>query len=84
MFEQTVPGAVVPFGFRASRYVDISDLIDKKIDALRQHKSQLDRNGKSWLDAIKGRAAFRGYEINVDYAEAFDVVKELHKIGEIH
>ena len=79
-FEQIIPGGVAPYGFRASRYSDISDVIDKKINCLKEHKSQVEKYGKRWLEAIKGRAAWRGYQIHVDYAEAFDVAKELLKI----
>jgi hypothetical protein len=28
-----------------------------------------------WVDAVVGRALYRGYQINAKYAEAFEVVK---------
>jgi LmbE family N-acetylglucosaminyl deacetylase len=82
MYEQTIPGGVVPYSFRAARYVDISSVIDKKIESVLQHTSQVQKNGSRWLQGIRGRAAFRGFQIDVDYAEAFEVVKEIHQIVE--
>jgi LmbE family N-acetylglucosaminyl deacetylase len=76
MYEQIIPGGIVPFSFRAQSFVDISEAIDTKLSSVMDHKSQVDRNGDTWMDAIRGRASFRGYQINVNYAEAFEVVKE--------
>lgn len=78
MFEQTIPGGITPYGFRAQKYIDISDTFDKKIKSLDAHKSQIDRNNIKWLTyGLKGRAMFRGYQVGVNYAEAFEVVKEV-------
>jgi LmbE family N-acetylglucosaminyl deacetylase len=77
MYEQTLPGGIVPDLFNAQMYVDISDTIEKKIKSIEAHRSQQEISGEFWLHGIKGRAMFRGSQINVKYAEAFQVVKEL-------
>jgi len=80
MYEQTIPGGIVPYGFRAQSFVDISEVIDTKIDSIMAHESQVGTNGEWWIYGVKGRAMYRGYQINVKYAEAFEVVKEIKKI----
>lgn len=80
MYEQTIPGGIVPYGFKPQVFIDISDVIDTKIKSVLAHKSQVKKNGNWWEYGIRGRAMYRGYQINVKYAEAFEVVKEIKKI----
>ena len=80
MYEQTIPGGIVPYGFKPQVFVDITDVIEKKIESIRMHKSQLKVNGDWWIYGARGRAGYRGYQINVKYAEAFEVVRHLEKI----
>jgi LmbE family N-acetylglucosaminyl deacetylase len=77
MYEQTIPGGIVPGGFKAQSFVDISDFIDQKIASIQAHQSQHELNGELWLQGVKGRAMYRGYQMNVAYAEAFEVIKEI-------
>lgn len=77
MYEQTLPGGIVADSFNAQLYIDISDTMDKKIKSIQAHGSQHGKNGNLWLGGIQGRAMFRGYQINVKYAEAFQVVKRI-------
>ncbi len=77
MYEQTIPGGIVPGGFKAQSFVDISDFIETKIQSILAHESQIDANGNWWLQGVKGRAMYRGYQVNVQHAEAFEVVKEI-------
>lgn len=79
MYEQTIPGGVVPGnGFKAQSFVDISPFIDRKCQSILVHQSQIEQNGGDWwLDGVRGRAMYRGYQMNVRYAEAFEVVKEI-------
>lgn len=77
MYEQTLPGGIAPDSFSAQVYIDISDTFDRKIKSIQAHESQHKRNGNLWLHGIQGRAMFRGGQINVNYAEAFQVVKQL-------
>ncbi len=80
MYEQIIPGGIVPYGFRAQSFVDITEAIDKKMKSIKALKSQLKINGEWWLYGIKGRAMSRGYQVNVNYAEAFEVVRQINKI----
>ncbi len=80
MYEQTIPGGIVPYGFKAQMFVDISDVIDIKTNSIMAHKSQVELNDEWWLYGVKGRAMYRGYQINTKYAEAFEVVKEIKEI----
>lgn len=78
MYEQTIPGGVVPAGFRAQSFVDISDFIDRKTQSILVHRTQMELNGGDWwLEGLRGRAMYRGYQMNVRFAEAFQVVKEI-------
>jgi N-acetylglucosamine malate deacetylase 1 len=77
MYEQTIPGGIVPAGFKAQSFVDVSDFIDLKLASILAHKSQMEANGDWWLQGVKGRAMYRGYQIHTKYAEAFEVVKEI-------
>lgn len=77
MYEQTIPGGIVPGGFKAQSFVDVSAYIDQKIESIRAHESQHELNGDLWLQGVRGRASYRGFQINVAYAEAFEVIKEI-------
>ncbi|MDD5510986.1 MAG: PIG-L family deacetylase [Dehalococcoidales bacterium] len=80
MYEQTIPGGIVPYGFMLQSFVDISEVIDLKIDSISEHKSQVKLNGEWWLYGIRGRAMYHGYQINVKFSEAFEVVREIKQI----
>ena len=62
-------------GFIPQEYVDISEVMDIKIEMLSQHKSQLEymkeRDGLDFLDCMKTAAKYRGYQCGVEYAEGF-------------
>lgn len=79
MFEQVLPGGIVPYTFRAQKIVDISLYINQKTQALKAHKSQYKKNRYNWVAGVKGRASQWGYMIGVKYAEAFEVVKIIDK-----
>jgi LmbE family N-acetylglucosaminyl deacetylase len=55
-------------------YVDVTKTISQKIEALKLYKSQKEKRFLE-TEAIEGLAKFRGYQISVPYAEAFEVVK---------
>lgn len=61
--------------FLPEEYVDISDVIDTKIEMLSQHKSQIkfmkESNGMDFVDYMRTAAKYRGYQCGVDYAEGF-------------
>jgi LmbE family N-acetylglucosaminyl deacetylase len=75
MYEQTIPGGIVPWGFRAQSYVDVTSTMPMKMESIAMHKSQVRANGDLWVQGVRGRAMYRGYQMNVEYAEAFEVIK---------
>lgn len=75
MYETTIPGGITENSFRPQLFVDISDTLDTKKNALECFESQFVRCGEIWIPAIIGRCSYRGYQIKSKYAEAFEVVK---------
>jgi LmbE family N-acetylglucosaminyl deacetylase len=75
MYETTIPGGITENSFRPQLFVDITETIEIKKNALDCFESQFVRCGEIWIPAIIGRCSFRGYQINSNYAEAFEVVK---------
>lgn len=75
MYEQTIPGGITPAAFRAQYLIDVSDFIEEKMDSVRAHASQILRNGDWWIEGIRGRAMYRGYQMRAKYAEAFEIIK---------
>ena len=61
--------------FSPTEYVDISETIDKKLEMLECHVSQMkwmrDHDHIDFADFVKTCAKFRGYQCNASYAEAF-------------
>lgn len=59
-------------------YLDISETIDKKVEALRKHKSQL-REPQHLIspESVKKWAAKRGMEVGVEYAEKYHLLKAI-------
>ena len=80
MYEQALPSGLTPYGFRAQAFVDVSDTIDLKIKGVLAHESQVQNFSEQWIQGIIARATYMGFQINVKYAEAFEVVKEIKQI----
>ena len=62
----------------ANYYVDVSEFMDKKIESCLCHESQLKKykdGGFDMIDGLKVLARYRGNQIGVKYAEAFDLLK---------
>jgi LmbE family N-acetylglucosaminyl deacetylase len=62
----------------ANYYVDITQYMDKKIEACKCHLTQIDKYIKMDIDMIDGLsvlAKYRGNQIGRKYAEAFDILK---------
>ncbi len=61
--------------FEPTEYVDITDVIDKKIEMLRCHESQLkwlyDHDGIDFAEYTKSLNRVRGIQCGVGYAEGF-------------
>ena len=75
MYETTIPGGITEQAFRPQLFIDMTDYIEPKKSALDCFESQQARCGPIWIDAIVGRAAYRGYQLNCKYAEAFEVIR---------
>lgn len=75
MYEPITPAGRSYVGFRPQFYVDISDFIDQKIGALKAHQTEYEKYGEEWLEGVKARAQYRGFEIGVKFAEAFEVMR---------
>jgi len=62
-------------GFQPSEYVDISGVLDQKLESLRQHQSQLvwlrDHDGVDIIEQTRTVSAFRGFQAGVAHAEGF-------------
>jgi LmbE family N-acetylglucosaminyl deacetylase len=62
------------FDFEPNVYVDVQDCIDKKMELLKIHQTQVMRTnviGRSIVDIAMATASFRGTHCNVPFAEAF-------------
>ncbi len=61
--------------FIPTEYVDVSDQIDKKLEMLECHESQLkwmrDHDGIDFAEFVKTCARYRGLQCGVQYAEAY-------------
>ncbi len=79
MYEPIYPSKLSNVGFRAIKYVDISNYLEIKINSLKQHISQWEKY-PYWEDLVTSLAKIRGIEIKTKYAEAFEIIKEEYKI----
>ena len=80
MYEPEYPAGRSYTGFHNQYYVDITATFAIKMEALKQHKSQVKKYGKDFIDAVEARARHRGYEIKAKYAECFELVRLLGEI----
>ena len=82
--ENTPPAKLVPIyymdtlagvNFNPTEFVDISDVIDLKLEMLECHESQLvwmrEHDGIDFADMVKTCSRYRGYQCGADYAEGF-------------
>jgi len=79
MYEQLTLGGLTPYAFGSHAFVDISSTMELKLQSVKAYQSQMPQLGR-WLEAIEGLATFRGQQIGVRYAEAFEVVRILFDI----
>ncbi len=68
---------VAGVGFIPTEYVDITDEIDLKLEALSCHKSQIEwmlaHDGIDFLEFVRTCSRVRGFQCGVQYAEGFRV-----------
>ncbi len=76
LYEPIVPSGRSYVAFRSQVYVDITDYIDVKIAALKEHSSEYNKFGaEDWIEGVRCRCGFRGYEMGVKYAESFELLR---------
>ena len=75
MFEPIAPSGRSYVPFKPQMYVDITDVMDKKVESLKLHTTEYHKFGEEWITGVTCRAGFRGYEIGKPYAEAFEVLR---------
>lgn len=75
MFEPIAPSGRSYVPFKPQMYVDISEVMEKKIESLKLHTTEYHKFGEEWITGVTCRAGFRGYEIGTQYAEAFEVLR---------
>ena len=63
--------------FHKNYYVDISQQIDLKIQAIKAHKSEVKKFGADWVDFWADEAKYNGRKVGVSHAESFQVVSYL-------
>jgi len=80
LYEPINPSGQGYVPFRPQVYVDITQTIDKKVNALKAHQSQYEKYTGKWIEAVVARAQFRGFEMGADYAECFEVVRSELKL----
>jgi LmbE family N-acetylglucosaminyl deacetylase len=75
LYEPITPSGRSYVAFRPQVYSDITGFIDRKIESLKAHRTEYEKYGERWLEAVKARANHRGFEMGVDFAEAFEVMR---------
>jgi len=69
--------------FEPDIFVDIHDILEKKLQLMRIHSSQVDRTNIENLtivESVQSCANFRGYQGRVRYAEGFKAIRVLKEI----
>lgn len=69
--------------FNPEIFVDITDVLDQKMEVIRCHRSQVERQRPSRLDmleSVKAMAHFRGFQGKIRYAEGFKPLRYLKMI----
>lgn len=75
-YEPITPSGRSYVAFKPTLYVDIESTLDKKIESLKCHTSEYNKFGaEDWIEGVRCRCGFRGYEIGKKYAEAFEILR---------
>ena len=75
-YEPITPSGRSYVAFRPQMYVDITDTVDQKVASLKCHVSEYNKFGaEDWVEGVRCRCGFRGYEIGTKFAEAFEVLR---------
>jgi LmbE family N-acetylglucosaminyl deacetylase len=63
--------APTSLGFVPSLFVDVEGFLEKKLDAIRAHESQVQKNRLVDLEAVEAQARWRGFQARLHQAEGF-------------
>ena len=75
-YEPITPSGRSYVAFKPTMYVDIETTLDKKIESLKCHTSEYNKFGaEDWIEGVRCRCGFRGYEIGKKFAEAFEILR---------
>lgn len=82
-YEPITPSGRSYVAFKPAMYVDIESTLEKKIESLKCHTSEYNKFGaEDWIEGVRCRCGFRGYEIGKKYAEAFEILRLEMTFGE--
>lgn len=75
-YEPITPSGRSYVAFKPQMYVDIESTLEKKIQSLKCHTSEYNKFGaEDWIEGVRCRCGFRGYEIGKKFAEAFEILR---------
>ncbi len=75
-YEPITPSGRSYVAFKPHLYVDIEPTLDNKIESLKCHTSEYNKFGaEDWIEGVRCRCGFRGYEIGKKFAEAFEILR---------
>lgn len=75
-YEPITPSGRSYVAFKPHLYVDIEGTLEKKINSLKCHTSEYNKFGaEDWIEGVRCRCGFRGYEIGKKFAEAFEILR---------
>lgn len=61
--------------FNANMYFDISRTFPRKVEAVRQYRTEFARAGEQWTRYMESRGSLDGLKVGVRYAEGFEAVR---------
>lgn len=75
-YEPITPSGRSYVAFKPTLYVDIESTLEKKIESLKCHTSEYNKFGaEDWVEGVRCRCGFRGYEIGKKFAESFEILR---------
>ena len=74
-YEPITPSGRSYVAFKPQVYVDITETMEQKLASLVEHVTEYKKFGEEWIEGVRCRCGFRGYEMGVKCAEAFEVLR---------
>ena len=66
---------IVPQSFNPNLFIDITNYLGVKLQALRCYKEEFERTGELWEKEIRSNASSYGIQSGFNYAEAYQIIK---------